>query len=92
MKKKGKFPHLLASKWTAIQAFLGWRHFVIRNRQVHQGAVFAELQTVCHPETRMWINAKSLKNRDFWQPGWLEIPTVETDQTQPETESFTAVR
>ncbi|MEN9245463.1 MAG: TIGR02450 family Trp-rich protein [Thermostichales cyanobacterium SRBZ-1_bins_19] len=75
VKRKQKFPHLLASKWTAVQAVMGWRHFIVCNRQERQGTVFAELQSVCHPQTRLWINAAMLKNRHLWQPGWIGTPS-----------------
>ncbi|GAB4217971.1 MAG: TIGR02450 family Trp-rich protein [Synechococcales cyanobacterium] len=71
--KKRKFPHLLGSKWTASQAVMGWRHFIVCNRQDRKGLVFAELQSVCHSDTRLWVNAHMLKNRDLWQPGWQAL-------------------
>jgi len=90
--KKRKFPHLLASKWTAVQAVLGWRHFIVCNRQDRHGIIFAELQSVCHPETRIWVNAQTLKNRDVWQPGWQEIPSVNTTLVERTPESCNPVQ
>jgi tryptophan-rich hypothetical protein len=73
MARKQKFPHLLGSKWTALQKTEGWRHFEVVNRK-NQGAwVFAELVASCDPSVRFWINAKQLKNRDLWQAGWQPL-------------------
>ncbi|MDX2272852.1 MAG: TIGR02450 family Trp-rich protein [Cyanobacteriota bacterium] len=84
MKKKPrqqKFPHLLGSKWTSVQPVMGWRHYVITNRQDQGGGViFAQLQSVCDPGVRIWVNARTLKNRDLWQAGWL---TLDEEWSQP---------
>jgi tryptophan-rich hypothetical protein len=75
--RQQKFPHLLGSKWTSTQPIMGWRHFWIRNRQDQRGSVvFAELQSVCDPTVRFWINAKGLKNPALWQAGWLALPEI----------------
>jgi tryptophan-rich hypothetical protein len=79
--RKQKFPHLVGSKWTALQKTEGWRHFQVVNRK-NQGAwVFAELVASCDASVRFWINAKQLKNRNLWQAGWqsLQELTPETD-------------
>ncbi|WP_159784077.1 TIGR02450 family Trp-rich protein [Sodalinema gerasimenkoae] len=81
-KKKQKLPHLLGSKWTAMQKTWGWRHFQVVSRKNEGGFVFAELMASCDSQVRFWLNAKVLKNRNQWQPGWkslqeqmeLEIP------------------
>ncbi|MFN5610085.1 MAG: TIGR02450 family Trp-rich protein, partial [Pseudanabaena sp.] len=43
MPKKQKFPHLIGSKWTAMQETFGWRHFVVVNRKNEGELVFAEI-------------------------------------------------
>lgn len=77
-----KYPHLLGSKWTAVETVMGWRHFQVRNRQDRRGGVvFAELQSVCDPTVRFWINARGLKNQQLWRcdksplarSGWLSL-------------------
>lgn len=81
-KKKQAFPHLVGSKWTATQKTWGWRHFQVVSRKNESGFVFAELMASCDSQVRFWLNAKVLKNRNQWQPGWkslreqmeLEIP------------------
>jgi len=70
MARKQKFPHLLGSKWTALQKTEGWRHFEVVNRKNQGSWVFAELVASCDPSVRFWINAKQLKNRALWQAGW----------------------
>ncbi len=73
-KKKQVFPHLLGSKWTARQKTLGWRHFQVVNRKQEGRWLFAELVASCDRQTRFWINAQQLKERDLWQPGWQPLP------------------
>lgn len=82
--RQQKFPHLLGSKWTSTQTIMGWRHFWIRNRQDQRGGVvFAELQSVCDPAVRFWINAKVLKNSDLWLAGWLALPEMTLAERDP---------
>jgi tryptophan-rich hypothetical protein len=77
MARKQKFPHLLGSKWTALQKTDGWRHFEVVNRK-HQGKwVFAELVASCDPSVRFWINAQQLKNRSLWQAGWQPLSQIQ---------------
>lgn len=72
--RRVQYPHLLGSKWTAVQEVMGWRHFQVCDRQDRKGGfVFAELQSVCDPNVRFWINARGLRNRDLWQAGWLSL-------------------
>lgn len=35
--------------------------------------VFAEMIASCDPNVRFWLNAKQLKNRSLWQPGWQSL-------------------
>ncbi len=79
MQRKQKFPHLVGSKWTALQSTWGWRHFQVVNRKNQDQLVFAELVASCDPAVRFWLNARSLKNRDLWQPGWQPIATSKGD-------------
>ena len=73
MAKKQKLPHLLGSKCTACQRTFGWRHFQVVNRK-NQGAwVYAELVSSCDRTVRFWINAKVLKDKTQWQPGWTPL-------------------
>lgn len=71
--RKIKFPHLLGSKWTAMQDVMGWRHFEVRDRQERQGMVFAELVSTCQSDVKVWVNAKTLRNRQLWRAGWLSL-------------------
>lgn len=73
MPKKQKFPHLLGSKWTACEATFGWRHFAVVNRKNEDGYVFAELESSCDRTIRFWINAKILRDRRRWLPGWTTL-------------------
>ena len=73
MARKQKFPHLLGSKWTALQKTEGWRHFEVVNRKNQGTWVFAELVASCDPSVRFWINARQLKNRNLWQAGWQPL-------------------
>ncbi|OAB55716.1 hypothetical protein AY600_12980 [Phormidium willei BDU 130791] len=72
-KRTQKFPHLLGSKWTAMQKTWGWRHFQVVSRKNEDGFVFAELMASCDSQVRFWLNAKVLKNRHQWQPGWKSL-------------------
>lgn len=73
MAQKQKYPHLLGSKWTSAQQTWGWRHFQVINRKNEGRWVFAEMTASCDGEVRFWINAKQLKDRDLWQPGWQTL-------------------
>jgi tryptophan-rich hypothetical protein len=75
--RKQKFPHLVGSKWTAQQETLGWRHFVVVNRQNQRELVFAELQAACDPTVRFWLNAHTLKRRSLWVPGWQTLQELQ---------------
>lgn len=70
MAKRQKYPHLLGSQWTARQSTLGWRHFRVINRKSQGQHLFAEIVAACAPDVRLWINARSLFDRDLWLPGW----------------------
>jgi tryptophan-rich hypothetical protein len=81
MPKKQKFPYLVGSKWTAAQETFGWRHFVVTNRQNQSNLVFAELKATCDESVRFWVNAKALRDRDLWTPGWLTLDEMRKDET-----------
>lgn len=73
MAKKQKFPHLVNSKWTSCQEMWGWRHFHVTNRKNQKKWVFAEMVAACDDTVRFWINAKSLKDKTLWLPGWQSL-------------------
>ena len=77
MAKKQKYPHLLGSKWTAQQKTMGWRHFQVVSRKNQATWVFAELQASCDDEVRVWVNAKLLKDRQLWLPGWRSLEEIQ---------------
>jgi tryptophan-rich hypothetical protein len=77
--KKQKFPHLLGSKWTSTQKIWGWRHFQVVNRKDETKIVFAEMVASCDPTVRFWINAKAIKDRAQWQPGWQSLVEMAAD-------------
>jgi tryptophan-rich hypothetical protein len=76
MANKQKFPHLLGSKWTAKQKTWGWKHFQVINRKNEGKWVFAEMIASCNDSVRFWINAKQLKDRDLWSPGWNTLKSL----------------
>ncbi|MCA6572485.1 MAG: TIGR02450 family Trp-rich protein [Pseudanabaena sp.] len=76
MPKKQKFPHLVGSKWTSMQETFGWRHFVVINRKNEGDLVFAEIKAACDDSVRFWLNAKSLKQRSLWTPGWTPLKEI----------------
>jgi tryptophan-rich hypothetical protein len=71
--KRQKYPHLIGSKWTAQETTLGWRHFRVVGRKQANTLVFAELVAACDPTVRFWLNAKCLKDRHCWLPGWQSL-------------------
>lgn len=73
MAKKKKFPHLVNSKWTSRTEMWGWRHFQVANRKNQQSWVFAEMVAACDDTVRFWVNAKSLKDKSLWLPGWQSL-------------------
>lgn len=77
MSNKQKFPHLVGSKWTAREETFGWRHFQVVNRKNEGEWVFAELESSCgNPPVRFWLNAKVLKDRRRWFPGWKTLEEI----------------
>jgi tryptophan-rich hypothetical protein len=83
-KQQQKFRYLIGSKWTARQKTLGWRHFQVVNRKNQDKYIFAELVASCDPQASFWLNAKQLKDRDLWLPGWqtlAEIHNPDRDET-----------
>jgi tryptophan-rich hypothetical protein len=84
MPKKQKFPYLLGSKWTARQDTFGWRHFVVTNRKNEGAIVFAELKAACDDSVRFWLNAKILKERALWLPGWKALDEQVPQFLEPE--------
>ncbi|UFP92674.1 TIGR02450 family Trp-rich protein [Gloeobacter morelensis] len=78
-RRKIKYPHLVGSKWTAAAKIMGWRHFQVFAREDRKGLVFARLQSVCAVEVNFWVNAKTLKNRDLWEPGWTTLGEMAAD-------------
>ncbi len=82
MAQKQKFPHLLSSKWTAVQKTWGWRHFQVINRKNEGKWVFAEMISSCDNQVRFWINAKQLKDRDLWTPGWVTLEQLRKEAQQ----------
>ena len=75
-KRKQKFPHLMGSKWTALQETWGWRHFQVVNRKNQEKWVFAEMVASCDPQTRFWLNASQLKDDSLWLPGWKTLQEI----------------
>ena len=57
----------------------GWRHFQVVNRKDEGKWVFAEMVASCDPEVRFWINARSIKDRSQWQPGWQSLAEMAAD-------------
>ena len=51
----------------------GWRHFQVANRKNQKTWVFAEMVAACDDTVRFWVNAKSLKDRSLWEPGWKSL-------------------
>lgn len=82
MPNKQKFPHLLGSKWTAREATFGWRHFQVVNRKQEGDWVFAEMVSSCDATVRFWINAKILKDRHRWMPGWKTLEEIQAADAQ----------
>jgi tryptophan-rich hypothetical protein len=70
---RSKYPFLLGSKWTAKEPTFGWRHFEVVSRKNEGGLVFAELVSSCDPTVRFWLNAKTLRDRHLWFPGWKSL-------------------
>ena len=80
MAKKQKFPHLLGSKWTSTKKTWGWRHFQVINRKNQDKWVFAEMIASCDDQVRFWLNAKQLKDRDLWIPGWMPLNQLQENE------------
>lgn len=82
MAKSPSYPYLLGSKWTAQQTTLGWRHFQVLNRKTQGRWVYAELVASCDDSVRLWVNAKLLKDRSLWLPGWRSLQEIADSQPQ----------
>ncbi|MGB3493053.1 MAG: TIGR02450 family Trp-rich protein [Elainellaceae cyanobacterium] len=79
MSKKQRFPHLVGSKWTACAKVEGWRHFEVVNRKNQGQWVFAEIVASCDSNVRLWVNARALKNRSLWTPGWSTLTEMRNE-------------
>jgi tryptophan-rich hypothetical protein len=71
--KKQKYPYLMGSKWTAKAQTFGWRHFQVVSRKNEGAWVFAEMVAACDPTVRFWLNAKVLRDKQLWHPGWKSL-------------------
>ncbi|KAI5072390.1 hypothetical protein GOP47_0012496 [Adiantum capillus-veneris] len=71
-KNRVDIPRIVGSKWTAMEKTFGWRHFEVACKQKGGRDWFLELVATCDPETRFWLNAKNLKDREMWSMGWLQ--------------------
>lgn len=64
---------IIGSKWTAMETTFGWRHFeVISKQKGGNKNWFLELVATCDQNTRFWLNAQNLKDRERWSMGWLQ--------------------
>ena len=67
----------------------GWRHFQVTNRKNQKAWVFAEMVAACDNTVRFWVNAKSLKDRTLWMPGWQSLsPQDDEKNTTKGSENF----
>uniref|UniRef100_A0A6T9Z5G4 Uncharacterized protein n=1 Tax=Cyanoptyche gloeocystis TaxID=77922 RepID=A0A6T9Z5G4_9EUKA len=68
---------LVGSKWTAQEPTLGWRHFQVTKVEVQKAGKknlsFAELESTCDPDVRMWVTAAKLRDRSIWVAGWKTL-------------------
>lgn len=90
MPRKQKFPYLIGSKWTSQHPTWGWRHFQVISRKNEGQLVFAELVATCDPNVRFWLNARLLKERHLWQPGWQALQEMTRAEPQPEAGDLAA--
>lgn len=79
-KQKLFFPHLVGSKWTATKSIQGWRHYQVKAREDRKPFTFALMRSVVDEKVQFWVNARVLKDRSQWEPGWKEIVLVEPCQ------------
>jgi tryptophan-rich hypothetical protein len=83
MPKKQKFPHLVGSKWTALESTFGWRHFQVVNRKNQGEWVYAELVSSCDTQVRFWINAQILRDQRRWKAGWRTLQELGLAKDDP---------
>jgi tryptophan-rich hypothetical protein len=76
-KQKLFFPHLVSSKWTATKSIQGWRHYQVKAREDRKPFTFALMRSVVDEKVQFWVNARVLKDRSQWEPGWKEIVQIE---------------
>lgn len=67
-----------------MQETFGWRHFIVTNRKNEGNIVFAELKAACDDTVCFWLNAKVLKERSLWSPGWQAL----SEQFPPDTQDY----
>ena len=66
-----RHPNQLAgTKWTAVLPRLGYRHFEVETVSTKTGV--AVLRPVLDRSESLTIEWRELRDRDAWQPGWLE--------------------
>ncbi|KAF8071036.1 hypothetical protein HT031_001118 [Scenedesmus sp. PABB004] len=65
------------SKWTAMSATLGWRHFRVVAQRKLGPHVFLLLQASCEAGAQLWVNAQALRSRGAWAAGWLPMSEIQ---------------
>ncbi|XP_073388546.1 uncharacterized protein [Physcomitrium patens] len=64
---------IVGSNWTAMERTLGRHHFFVYSKRRGPGKEwFLEMVSACDDTTRLWINAKILRDRERWSAGWLQ--------------------
>ena len=73
---------ILASKWTAMERTLGWRHFRVTQKQKEGKETFVCMVATCDENAKLWINIKNLKDRALWAAGWLQRTEMRAREAQ----------
>ena len=57
---------------------------MVVNRKNEGDLVFAEIKAACDDSVRFWLNAKALKRRSLWSPGWKTLGEIEQGEDRCE--------
>lgn len=71
-------PKIVGTQWTAAERTLGRTHFrcASKRRAAGGGGWFVLMVAACDESIRLWVEAKALRDRARWTPGWVTVADV----------------
>ncbi len=67
----------IAQAWTSVLPLEGYRHFQVILQGGKGVERWVELEAVLNSSMRRRIAWNELKNQDYWESGWKQLPPSE---------------